>query len=854
MIEYTGRWTQEDKQRLVEVIPSLSQSEIDVVNADYWNIWGRKAQTPYLDRPNDSWSFWLAIAGRGWGKMLDINTPILTEKGWKKNGELVAGDRVFDEQGNLCNVLIAHDFALPERAYRVNFSDGTYLDAGGEHLWVTLDHLERKKINREGGHLPDIDWANKNSVNTDHIFATQTYSARGDRSHCIPLTKPLIYPKAELPIDPYVLGIWLGDGDNSGAVITSPDEFIVNEIKQRGYKVTRHSSINQDACGRYCIGSKASMRCKITGRMLPNDSMTSRLKDLNLIKNKHIPDVYITADAESRLALLRGLMDSDGYAEKNGSGAEFSSTRIELANGVMQLARSLGQKPILASGRATLYGKDCGPKYRVTFKPTIHVFSLPRKRDRIKLRQAQDMRNHHRMITKVERIELKMMRCITVDSPNSMYLAGEALIPTHNTSAGVHWVLWEIIHATKPLRICVVAATASDLEGTIICGPSGFIANCPKFLGMEWQKGHNWLVFNNGCQVRMYTAESPSRLRGPNFDLAWLDELAAWPQIEQNNVEAIDQVLLSTRLPVAGGNRIAVTTTPKNFKWLRDKLEEAKHNPRIMVSRGSTFDNAANLGASFIENVKQRFEGTPLGLQELSGELIDLGGVKPVREEDIKTWDPHKQVPDCAFVLASLDPAFTERTSGDPSAVWVLGVFWNTEMHDYCVIVLDVWQAHLAYPDLKDRMLDVWEESYAGNEIQCNMLLIEQKGSGMSITQDLNRMGITTRGYNPGRDDKFARISKGASVIQQGRFYVMGSFPGSKSRYAPWVEEAIDQVVNFPSTEHDDFVDSLSQALIYLIDSGFVCEYPGRRPLSPDMLDKESRQSSSRRSGNPYSM
>ena len=78
MIEYTGRWTQEDKQRLVEVIPSLSQSEIDVVNADYWNIWGREAQTPYLDRINDSWSGWLLQ--EGWGKMLDINTPILTER------------------------------------------------------------------------------------------------------------------------------------------------------------------------------------------------------------------------------------------------------------------------------------------------------------------------------------------------------------------------------------------------------------------------------------------------------------------------------------------------------------------------------------------------------------------------------------------------------------------------------------------------------------------------------------------------------------------------------------------------------------------------------------------------------
>lgn len=420
--------------------------------------------------------------------------------------------------------------------------------------------------------------------------------------------------------------------------------------------------------------------------------------------------------------------------------------------------------------------------------------------------------------------------------------------------AGVEFCLWTIMQSKVPIKITVVAATGADLIGTIITGDSGFLANAPKFMYPVWNRGNDWLTFPNGSEIRCYTSSAPERLRGVNAHHAWMDELAAWEGIEQGKTDALDQVMLSTRLPVEGGNKIICTTTPKNIPWLRQQLATAPSNPRVILTRGSSYDNADNLGEVFFENLKSRFEGTTFGQQEIYGDLVDLGGTRPVREEDIKTWDPHKQVPDCAFVLASLDPAFTERTSGDPSAVWVLGVFWNTEMHDYCVIVLDVWQAHLAYPDLKDRMLDVWEESYAGNEIQCNMLLIEQKGSGMSITQDLNRMGITTRGYNPGRDDKFARISKGASVIQQGRFYVMGSFPGSKSRYAPWVEEAIDQVVNFPSTEHDDYVDSLSQALIYLIDSGFVCEYPGRRPLSPDMLDKESRQTSSRRSGNPYSM
>ena len=420
--------------------------------------------------------------------------------------------------------------------------------------------------------------------------------------------------------------------------------------------------------------------------------------------------------------------------------------------------------------------------------------------------------------------------------------------------AGVQWCLWMIMQSKTPIKITVVAATGADLLGTILTGPSGFLANAPKFMYPVWNRGSDWLTFPNGSEVRCYTSSAPERLRGVNAHYAWMDELAAWEGIEQGKTDALDQVMLSTRLPVEGGNKIICTTTPKNIPWLRQQLATAPSNPRVILTRGSSYDNADNLGEVFFENLKSRFEGTTFGQQEIYGDLVDLGGAKPVNEEDIQIWPVTKQIPECAFIITSLDPAFTEKTSNDPSAVWVLGVWWDSERHDYSVIALDAWSAHLAYPDLKDRMVECYNTQYGGNEIYPNVLIIEQKACGQSITQDLNRMDVVTRGYNPGRDDKFSRMSKAATIIQQHRFYVMGSFPGSKSRYASWMEAAMEEVCNFPSVVHDDYVDSLSQALIYLIDSGFVCEYPGRRPLSPDMLDKESRQTSSRRSGNPYSM
>lgn len=409
------------------------------------------------------------------------------------------------------------------------------------------------------------------------------------------------------------------------------------------------------------------------------------------------------------------------------------------------------------------------------------------------------------------------------------------------TKSGVEWVLWEVMNAKIKLRIFVVAATASDLVGTIITGPSGFLASAPKFMMPHWDKGNNWLIFPNGCEIRLFSAESPERLRGPNAHHIWFDEVAAYPQIESGNVEALNQGLFVTRLPIEGGNKVVVTTTPKNFPWLRAKMKEAETNPKFIITRGSSYDNALNLGDNFFQNLKH-FEGTEFGRQEIYGDIVDLGGAKPVDERDIQIWDPHKHFPELVYCVVSVDPAYTEKTSNDPTATWVLGVFWDEKIHDYSIIVCDVWEAHLAYPDLRNRLKSVWNTEYGFNEIYPNVIIIEQKASGISITQDLAREDIKIHPYNPGRDDKFTRMSKAAVVIKQKRFYVMGGFNGRK--YAEWCTAAIDQLINFPAVEHDDFVDALSQALNYLNDNNFVGSHPNRQVIHPDNIGRDSSSSS----------
>jgi hypothetical protein len=116
------------------------------------------------------------------------------------------------------------------------------------------------------------------------------------------------------------------------------------------------------------------------------------LRVMGLLKNKHIPPVYLRASASQRLELLCGLLDTDGYIDRVSGHIEFCSTKRALADGVVELARSLGQKPVLAESRAQIYGRDCGPKYRVTWRPTVDCFRLSRKLARLRSAGPQSLR------------------------------------------------------------------------------------------------------------------------------------------------------------------------------------------------------------------------------------------------------------------------------------------------------------------------------------------------------------------------------------------------------------------------------------------------------------------------------
>ena len=243
------------------------------------------------------------------------------------------------------------------------------------------------------------------------------------------------------------------------------------------------------------------------------------------------------------------------------------------------------------------------------------------------------------------------------------------------TRAGVEWVRHQIKCGKK--RIAAVAPTNSDIRRVMVEGESGFLNVCWKNdktyrggkLGYpNWSPTNRTLTWENGAKVEFYSAEDPERLRGPQFHAAWADEVAAW----RNQQDVWDMLQFTLRL--GRKPRVMVTTTPKPTKLMRGLIK----SPDSHVTRGSTFDNQANLAKPFLDTVRKEYEGTRLGRQELYAEVLE--------ESDGALWTTamldsclvdKKDVPELNRIVVSIDPAVSAKTESDMTGIVVAGIDVN---------------------------------------------------------------------------------------------------------------------------------------------------------------------------------
>ena len=369
------------------------------------------------------------FAKKGSGKALALDTPLPTPTGWITMGEVRIGDRVLGQDGKAARVTAATEVMHGRPCYEVEFSDGTVIVADAEHRWLTEDRRSVEATN-------NVKFGAATRTRTRHAFpavrttaeiaATLRYGWNQRLNHAVANCRPLDLPDAALPIPPYTLGAWLGDGVSRRAQIACDDPEILALIEAEGVQVTK-------------LTDRFMYSLRFPGVL----NQTGKLRELGVLRNKHIPAMYLRASERQRRALLAGLLDTDGYCtkprpRKNGAGLKgggqvvLTLTSKRLADDARELISSLGYTSRACTKTVSGRSAETSTCYITSFTPGDVVFRLPRKAARQGAAAWAGL-SGRRFITDVRPVPSVPVRCIAVDNDDHLYLAGRTCIPTHNT-------------------------------------------------------------------------------------------------------------------------------------------------------------------------------------------------------------------------------------------------------------------------------------------------------------------------------------------------------------------------------------------------------------------------------------
>jgi predicted phage terminase large subunit-like protein len=342
------------------------------------------------------------------------------------------------------------------------------------------------------------------------------------------------------------------------------------------------------------------------------------------------------------------------------------------------------------------------------------------------------------------------------------------------TRVGAEWVRQQ---ARNVGRIALVGPTAADVRDVMVEGDSGIMSICGPHDRPEYQPSRRRLVFPSGALAYCYSADEPERLRGPQHHAAWCDEVGAW-----RYPEAWDQLRMGLRL--GSDPRAVVTTTPRPT----DLMRRIAADPGTVVTRGTTFQNRANLAREFLEAIVTRYEGTRIGRQELLGEDLDDNPAALWQRGEIDANRRHV-LPELVRVVVAVDPAVTAGEEADETGIIVVGL--GADGHGY---VLD------------DRSMrgspDAWGREVVAcyNRHKANAIVVEVNQGGDLVRHLLG----TLQGRLPIREvrasrGKVARAEPVAALYEQGKVHHVGSWSGLEDQLCGWT----------PGHESPDRMDAL---------------------------------------------
>jgi phage terminase large subunit-like protein len=371
-------------------------------------------------------------------------------------------------------------------------------------------------------------------------------------------------------------------------------------------------------------------------------------------------------------------------------------------------------------------------------------------------------------------------------------------------------------------RLALVGPTAGDARDVMVEGESGILAISPPWERPRYEPSKRRLTWPNGAIATLFSADEPERLRGPQHDVAWCDELASW-----RYPEAWDMLLFGLRL--GSDPRVVVTTTPRPTRLLRELIAD----PAAVVTRGTTYENSANLAAAFFGQIIGKYQGTRLGRQELDAELLeDVPGAlwnRAIIEGARARIDPT-----LVRVVVAIDPAASAKEGADETGIivagkdedgrgWVLadasGRYQPTE---WAKTAISAYRTHGA-----DRI--VAEVNNGGDMVEATLRMIEPNAPFAAVR--------ATRG-------KVTRAEPVAALYEQGRVRHLGAFPHLEDQMCAFTAEAHAN----PNVRSAGYSPDRVDALVWALTDLLVAPTPGEgiyevyRQLSHHLADTAGRK------------
>lgn len=745
------------------------------------------------------------------GKGYPIDFPILTTKGWKKHGDLSVGDYVYNDKGQAVAVL-GNQKHYKWHCLEITFADGTKHITTREHLWkVYLEH--ENKTN--GVHR---------NIRKEHILETQELMAilsKQRRSPYVLINEPLQNEEKKLPIDPYCLGLWLGDGCSANNEIIVSDKDLTDELIGIGdreyYSICKKK--NNPTCTYIKLGKQQSQKSKNGRRVNYKWDFTERLNDLGVLKNKHIPIEYLLASENQRWELLKGLMDTDGCVDKIAGRCEYCGTNKELCENVLTLLRSLGIKAVMHESDAKLYGRFISKKYRIFFiaNKGQQIFKIKRKQERVNSKITKDREDKFKyFITSIKSVEDEVVSCISVEG--GMYLAGKELIPTHN-SITLTETLPSWFMGRNPDLSCIITAYNADIaekfgdrnrqkvkeHGKSIFGIE--ISDSQDNKTMFQLKNHQGQCFSTGIFGGL--TSNPGALI--IVDDPFKNGEEATSLDIRDRVERIYLDSIETRERKLGGAIIVIHT-----RWHEDDLigRLAKKQGFIVVNFPTVWESGMGedklmhrkVGETLCPELGMTAEWAQRTMRNVGKRVWNalyqgrpyVEGGNIISRNDIKFYTKKTLPASFDEIVLSCDLSLGGNTkTSDPNCCVVWGRaganhYMLKRFNKKCgfsetISVIKLFCVE--YPEMRKK-------------------LIETKANGSATIELLQQQISGVIGFDPKTNSKETRLKLVAPFFESGNIWLPDESVDED------IEEVVEELIKFPNAKHDEYVDTTSQYLL----------------------------------------